>query len=104
VVEKRSVGVLEYWSSGVLEYWSIGVLRLGCWGVGVGVLGVDRKPTSGRHSDSSALYRPLLVRSICRPFSISNPEDRVFFMERTFMCLVRANRSGLRIPRVETLG
>jgi hypothetical protein len=28
------------------------------------------------------------------PFSISNPEDRVLFMERTFMCLVRANRWG----------
>jgi hypothetical protein len=26
--------------------------------------------------------------TICRPFSISNPEDRVLFMERTFMCLV----------------
>jgi hypothetical protein len=25
------------------------------------------------------------------PFSISNPEDRVFFIERTFMCLVRLN-------------
>jgi hypothetical protein len=23
-----------------------------------------------------------------RPFSISNPADRVFFVERTFMCLV----------------
>jgi hypothetical protein len=43
----------------------------------------------------------LLVRSICRPFSISNPEDRVLFVERTFMCLVRrfrANRSGRRFP------
>jgi hypothetical protein len=31
--------------------------------------------------------------SISSPFSISNPEDRVLFMERTFMCLVsfRAN-------------
>ena len=24
-----------------------------------------------------------------RPFSISNPEDRVFLLERTLMCLVR---------------
>jgi hypothetical protein len=33
-----------------------------------------------------------LTRSAFRPFSISNPEDRVFFMERTFMFLVRATR------------
>ena len=30
---------------------------------------------------------------ISRPFRISNPEDRVFFVERTFMCPMRANRS-----------
>jgi hypothetical protein len=40
----------------------------------------------------------LLVDLIWRPFSISNPEDRVLFMERTFMCLVRARRSGGRFP------
>jgi hypothetical protein len=44
------------------------------------------------------------IRSASRPFSISNPENRVFFMERTFMCLVRANSLILRVPRVETLG
>ena len=34
------------------------------------------------------------------PFSISNPQDRVFFMERTFMCLVsfRANAGGGNCP------
>jgi hypothetical protein len=34
-------------------------------------------------------FEPDRVR-VSSPFSISNPEDRVFFMERTFMCLVRA--------------
>jgi hypothetical protein len=29
-----------------------------------------------------------LAHGISRPFSISNPADRVFFLERTFMCLV----------------
>jgi hypothetical protein len=33
-----------------------------------------------------------------RPFSISNPADRVFFVERTFMCLVRARRRGTVFP------
>jgi hypothetical protein len=28
----------------------------------------------------------------------------VLFMERTFMCLVRARRSGVAVPRVETPG
>jgi hypothetical protein len=46
----------------------------------------------------------LLVRSFWRPFSISNPADRVFFVERTFMCLVRARRLEWSVPRVETLG
>jgi hypothetical protein len=34
-------------------------------------------------------FEPDRVR-VSSPFSISNPENRVFFMERTFMCLVRA--------------
>ena len=40
-MERRSAGVLEYWSIGVLEYWSIGVLEywsvgvLECWSVGL---------------------------------------------------------------------
>jgi hypothetical protein len=29
------------------------------------------------------------------PFSISNPEDRVLFSVRTFMCLVRAHRHNI---------
>jgi hypothetical protein len=35
---------------------------------------------------------------VSSPFSISNPEDRVFFMERTFMCLVRAKNVLLANP------
>jgi hypothetical protein len=34
------------------------------------------------------------------PFSISNPADRVFFIERTLMCLVRARRDKTAFPRV----
>jgi hypothetical protein len=42
-------------------------------------------------------FEPDRVR-VFSPFSISNPEDRVFFMERTFMCLVRAKRLFLTNP------
>jgi hypothetical protein len=35
------------------------------------------------------------LRSFWRPYSISNPANRVFFIERTFMCIVSTSL-GLR--------
>jgi hypothetical protein len=40
----------------------------------------------------SVAFEGHLLHAISRPFSISNLANRVFFIERTFMCLVRANR------------
>jgi hypothetical protein len=44
------------------------------------------------HDDKQILQTFELARvRISSPFSISNPEDRVFFLERTFMCLVEGD-------------